>query len=111
MGKSQQAKGRRAEIELAKLLQERGLDVKPGDPCNHGRTPDIVGLKGVHVEIKRHEKLNIYAALRQAAEDAARFDDGLPIVAHRANRCPWVVSMTLDSFLALYEQTKSDKSG
>ena len=111
MGKSQQQKGRRAEIEFSNLLQERGINVKAGDPCNHGRTPDVTGLKGVHIEIKRHEKLNIYAALRQAAKDAARFGDGLPIVAHRANRCPWVISMDLDTFIAFYERTKTDKTG
>ena len=111
MGKSQQQKGRRAERELAAILQGHGYDVRPGAPCNHGTTPDLTGLPGIHIEAKRREKLDLYGALRQSAADADKFSEGVPVVMHRANRCPWVVSMTLDSFLALYEQTKPDKSG
>lgn len=110
MGKSQQQKGRRAERELARILQERGLDVRPGDPCNHGRTPDLLGPAGCHVEVKRRERLDIYAALRQSAADAEKFHDGLPLIAHRSNRHPWIISMDLDTFLAFYERTKTDKS-
>ena len=51
--KRSQAKGRRAEIELAGLLRERGYDVRPGEPMSFGREPDLVGLPGVHCELKR----------------------------------------------------------
>lgn len=111
MGSMSARKGRNAERELARILQERGLDVRPGDPCNHGRTPDLFGPAGVHVEVKRREKLDIYAALRQSAADAEKFHDGLPLIAHRSNRHPWIISMSLDTFLAFYERTKSDKTG
>ena len=61
--KRSQAKGRRAEIELAGLLQERGYNVRPGEPLNFGREADIVGLAGIHCELKRREGVDLSAAL------------------------------------------------
>ncbi len=110
MGSMSARKGRNAERELARILQERGLDVRPGDPCNHGKTSDIIGPAGVHIECKRREKLDLYGALRQSAADAEKFNDGLPVVAHRSNRCPWIISMSLDTFLALYERMDGNKN-
>ena len=78
--KRSQAKGRRAEIELAGLLRERGYDVRPGEPLNFGREADIVGLAGIHCELKRREGVDLSAALAQAARDAEFFGDGLPTV-------------------------------
>ena len=108
-GKSSQRKGRNGELELASILQSKGLDVRAGDACNHGRTADLIGPAGCHVEVKRRERLDIYAALRQSAADAEKFHDGLPMIAHRSNRHPWIISMDLDTFLAFYEQTKTAK--
>lgn len=87
--KRSQAKGRRAEIELAGLLQERGYNVRPGEPLNFGREADIVGLAGIHCEVKRREGVDLSAALAQAAKDAEFFGDGLPTVFHRGNAEKW----------------------
>lgn len=67
-----------------------------------GAVPDLVGLPGVHVEVKRVERLNLWKAMQQAAADADRFKDGMPIVFHRQNRKPWLVTMRLDDFMKLY---------
>ena len=40
----------------------------------------------------------------QAEADAARFNDGLPCVFHRRNRSPWIVSMSLETFMKLYQK-------
>ena len=109
--KRSQAKGRRAEIELAGLLQERGYNVRPGEPLNFGREADIVGLAGIHCEVKRREGVDLSAALAQAAKDAEFFGDGLPTVFHRGNRQRWRVTMELDHWLALYEGKKQEKIG
>lgn len=110
-GKSQQQKGRRAEIELAGLLRERGYDVRPGKPLNFGQEADIVGLDGIHAEPKRRECVDLLAALAQAAKDAEFFGDGIPMVFHRGNRQKWRVTMELDHWLALYDRKKTEKNG
>lgn len=105
-GRKSQTKGRRAEIELASILNDHGYPVKPGAPANHGTTPDVTGLKGLHIEVKRQEKLNIYEAMAQSIRDSQKFKDGLPAVFFRKNRQDWLVAMRLEDFLAVYETYK-----
>lgn len=106
MGKSQQRKGANGEKELAEVLRGYGYDVTRGGSLTFGAVPDLVGLPGVHIEVKRVERLNVGTAMEQAAEDAARFGDGMPVVFHRRNRKPWLVTMLLDDFLIMYEKLK-----
>ena len=101
MGKSQQRKGRNAERELAKIFQGYGYDVRPGVPVSFGAEPDLVGLKGIHCELKRREHVDLSAALKQAA-DAEKFGDGVPCGFHRGNRQNWRVTMALTDWLTLY---------
>ena len=102
MGKSQQQKGRRAEIELSNVLNSYGFATRPGMPMNFGSEPDVVGLPGVHCEIKRRENPDIPAAMRQAAADAEYFG-GLPAVFVRGNRQSWRVVMSLDAWMQIYK--------
>lgn len=106
MGKFSQVKGRRAEIELAGLLQEYGYNVRPGEPVSYGAEPDLVGLENIHIEVKRRENVNLSAALEQAEADAQKFGDGLPCVFHRANRQGWRVTMPLSAWLELYGERR-----
>lgn len=101
-GKSSQRKGASGERELAALLREYGYDIRRGGSLSFGETPDLSGLPGVHVEVKRRENVNLSAALEQARRDAQRFGDGLPAVFHRRNREPWRVTMRLEDWLTLY---------
>lgn len=78
--------------------------MRPGMPESHGREPDILGLPGVHCEVKRHEKLEPYSWLAQSARDSERFQDGLPAVFFRQNRKGWIVAMELPAFLKLLEK-------
>ena len=103
MGKSQQAKGKRGELELAAILDGYGFSMKRGASQNYGTEPDLSGLPGIHVEVKRQERLNLAAALEQAERDASRFG-GLPAVFHRASRTRWKVSMYLDDWLKIYNR-------
>ena len=102
MSKSQQRKGRAGELELARLLQDHGYPVEPGQAVSYGATPDLVGLPGVHIECKRVERLNVPEAMAQAERDAAKFRDGVPALFHRRNRCPWLVTMKLEDWLRMY---------
>ncbi len=108
MARASQRKGRAGELELCRILSGYGYDVQPGTAVSFGATPDIVGLPGVHIEVKRREQTDISAALRQASEDAQRFSDGLPVVFTRGNRQHWRVVMALDDFISLYRRAEHD---
>lgn len=101
-GRSAQAKGRRGEIELARYLQDHGIkDARPGDPLNYGRQADVSGIDGLHIECKRHEKLEINKWYTQAAADAERMQDGKPAVIFRQNRRQWMIVLSLSDYLDL----------
>jgi len=102
----QQRKGADGEKELREILKRRGYDVTRGGSQTYGTIPDLVGLDGVHVEVKRQERLDLLGAIRQAETDAARFKDGRPAVFHRRNRSPWLVTMSLEEWLGLYEESR-----
>lgn len=103
-GITAQRKGKRGEEELTAILQEYGYPARRGAPLNYGTEPDISGLPGVHIEVKRTERLNLSAALEQSKRDASRFQDGFPVVIHRANRQKWRVTMELEDFISLYRK-------
>lgn len=108
MGRSQQRKGRTAEKEFSELLNSYGFHTQPGQPLSFGACADITGLPGIHLEIKRHESTNLTSWLRQAQADADKFHDGIPVVCHRRSRQPWIVSMTVDNFLKLYQKGQNE---
>ncbi|WP_298023512.1 hypothetical protein [uncultured Dysosmobacter sp.] len=106
MPRKSQRKGRSGELELARRLQAHGLDVRPGEPVSYGREPDLVGLDGIHCEVKRAEQQKIWDWLGQAKRDSNKFHDGIPVVFWRKNLRPWIVCMDLNDWLRLYEKWK-----
>lgn len=104
MGAASQRKGAEGERELAGILQAHGYTVERGGSMTFGEVPDLMGLPGIHIEVKRTERLNLRAAMEQAERDAAFFQDGLPTVFHRQNRKPWLVTMKLDDWMELYKR-------
>ena len=108
MSKSQQRKGKTGEIELRELLREAGYPVERGASANFGTIPDIVGLPGVHCEVKRVEHLNLNVAMNQSIRDAQKFKDGFPAVFHRKNRSPWLVTMLFPDWLKLYARWENE---
>lgn len=107
MGASQR-KGRGGEIELSKILNGHGIQAQPGNPLNFGKVPDVIGVDGIHVEVKRVEKLNVGEAMNQAIRDSEKFGDGMPALFHRRNRQPWLVTMRLDDWLKLYKGVRDE---
>lgn len=103
MSRSQQRKGRSGELELVRILQQHGIPAEPGQAVSFGSTPDVVGVPGIHPEVKRVERLNVPEAMAQAVRDASRFGDGIPTLFHRRNRSPWLVTMQLEDWLELYQ--------
>jgi Holliday junction resolvase - archaeal type len=104
MPKTSQRKGATGERELAALLREFGYHVERGGSLTFGQVPDLVGLPGVHIEVKRAERLNVLEAYQQAERDAQRFQDGVPVLFHRRNRLPWLVTMALTDWLDFYKE-------
>ena len=101
-GKKSQSKGAAGERELAAILQEQGYDCTRGGSLTFGEVADITGLPGIHIEVKRVEKLNVVEAMEQAIRDSERMRDGMPALFHRRNRKPWLVTMRLVDWLKLY---------
>lgn len=108
MSKSSQRKGADGERELAATLREYGFDIQRGGSLSFGEVPDLTGLPGVHIEVKRVERLNLREAMEQAIRDAERFHDGAPTVFHRRNRQPWLVTMLLEDWIKQYEAKIED---
>lgn len=102
MSKRQQRKGRAGEFELVSVLNDNGIPTQPGQAVSYGSTPDVVGVPGIHCEVKRVERLNIQTAMDQAVRDAEKFQDGKPVVFHRRNRRGWLVTMQLEDWIQLY---------
>lgn len=109
MGKRSQRKGADGERELAALLCAQGYNVRRGGSLSYGTLPDLYGLPGVHIEVKRTERLDLAGAMEQAKRDAARFGDGVPAVFHRRNRQGWLVTMPLDAWLVFYKAAGNNK--
>ena len=111
MGKTSQKKGRAAELELCRILNDNGIPAMPGTALNYGAKPDIRGVEGVHVECKRCESLRLSQWLEQAERDSEKFG-GLPAVFFRKSREDWNVVMPLTAWLDLYGRaTSSCKCG
>lgn len=106
-------KGNRAERELHHLLQAYGIDAHRNEQRYIGGTdnPDIsakIGPVSVHVECKRVERLSLAAAIKQARRDAN--GHALPVVVHRRNREPWLVTVDLADLLEVlgYERPRDE---
>lgn len=106
MAKTQQRKGAEGERELVTVLNEYGFTTERGGSQTYGTVPDITGLPGIHIEVKRVERLNIEQAMEQSIRDSERFSDGAPAVFHRRNRKPWLVTMRLTDWIRLYGRPK-----
>lgn len=101
-GKASQRKGADGERELAAILREYGYIVERGGSMSFGEIPDLVGLPGVHIEVKRCEQVRLSEWMQQAETDSKRFGDGMPVVFHRRSREPWRVTMSLADFMTMY---------
>ena len=106
MGKMSRDKGKRGELESAKILQCEGYDTRRGQQfCGANGDADVVGLPGIHIEVKRVERLDLYAAMSQSKRDATAAENNeIPVVMHRKNNCHWLVSMEIEDWLQLYRE-------
>jgi hypothetical protein len=92
-------KGKAGELEAAHYLADLfRLPVRRGQQFRGGAdSPDVAGLHGLHIEVKRVERMNLDAALEQSARDTGT--DETPIVLHRSNRKRWKITFYADDLL------------
>ena len=93
-------KGKNGELEFAHECEKYGLlDVHRTAQTNgklEQSLADCEGLEGIHIEVKRVEKLNIDEAMEQAIRDLeTKKEKRLPVVFHRKNRKTWKATMLL----------------
>lgn len=97
MGRFSREKGKRGEREARdKLLELFDCEAHRGRQFQGSPdSPDVVSsLPGVHFEVKRTEKLSVYAAVQQAVVDSGI--DDVPVVLHKSNGNPWLAIIPLD---------------
>jgi hypothetical protein len=94
------AKGARGEREFITLHlapywpdARRNLDQFTDDKR------DVARVAGVHFQIKRTERLELWAAIHQAETEAVNTD--LPVVAFRRNRSPWYCVLPAEALVAM----------
>lgn len=100
MGRKSREKGKSGEREVARILRDAGYDARRGQQFHGGPgSPDVVGIPGFHVEVKRTEAFRLYDAMQQSRDDSGKGE--VPVVFHRRNRHGWVVVMDLPDWLDL----------
>lgn len=84
---------------MARIFREAGIDAHRGYVFH--RESDVVGVPGIHCEVKHVEKLNVRQAYKQAVTEAEKRKDGEPVVFHKKNNDGWLVTLSLPFFLKL----------
>lgn len=97
------AKGAAGEREVRDVLRRHGFDdARRGQQyCGANGDADVVGLPGIHIEVKRVEQLRLESAMQQSRADAKVGE--IPIVVHRKNRGKWMAIMDMDDFMDMYK--------
>ena len=103
-------KGSAGERELLHLLEAHGIPARRNFQQFVGGVdnPDIAAEVGgipLHVEVKRQERLRLSEAVAQAVHDAN--GNALPVVVHRSNRQPWLVTARLADLLQLLDDMET----
>lgn len=101
-------KGKRGELEFAKLCKSYGYDCRRSQQfAGMNGDADVVGLNGIHIEVKRVESLNISKAMKQSIND--NINNDIPIVAHRKNNEEWLITMRAEDWFKLYERWEKNE--
>lgn len=115
MGKiNSRDKGARYERRVAEMLREYGYEAERGCQHSGGKdSPDVKhNMKGIHIEAKNVEALNIWKALEQSERDAG--ENEMPIVVFHRNRSKDYVAMQFADFMKLfmaYDKQKGQNNG
>ncbi len=112
MGKMSKEKGKRFERQVAGLFNNYGYDARRSAQFkgNTGQAGDVEGVPYIHIECKHQERMNLYDWMEQSVADAAAEGmDTLPVVVHKANNKPILVTMAFDDWVNLYNEYAAGK--
>ena len=111
MGKMQRTKGAAGEREIVGILKSWGFiharrtaPMQSGGGYHRSLTedisyPDVEGVPGYFLEVKRQEKTSIWKWLKQALKDCPQ--DKTPLVVFRRSRSEWYVALEFEELLDL----------
>lgn len=108
-GRHSRNKGKRGEREVVKIFRDAGYPARRSVQYNGrpGTAADVIGVPGMHIEVKFVEKESVRAWYKQAERDAAASpEQDIPIVVHRKSREFWLVTMSLNDLIKLLETDK-----
>lgn len=108
MSRMSRNKGKRGEREAAKELNRLfGLEARRAQQyCGEAGDADLLGVEGIHVEVKRVERFCLHPSLEQA--DSDRKSGETPIVLTRQNLKQWVFCCYLDDLPKVMERLAPD---
>lgn len=95
MGLKEKRKGERGERIVRDKLRELGFpDVSRGSVFQG--TSDLVGIPGIHPEVKFCEKVKLWEFYDQACEEAEKRKDGVPTVFIKRSRSGILVVQAIE---------------
>lgn len=96
-------KGKVAEREIANILKGYGYDAHRGQQYSGlAGDADVVGVDGIHIEVKRREQFSDEPSLQQAERDARKGE--IPVVFYRRSREKWKATMRMDAFMLIWNE-------
>jgi len=96
---SSRAKGKRGELEVAEFLRALGYEAARSQQYNgrDGGADVVCSIAGMHIEVKRTERLQPYTFMQQAVRDAK--NNAVPTVWMRSNNREWLLTIrAMDMF-------------
>jgi len=104
-------KGKRGELEVVHLLQQHGYEARRGQQFKGtADSPDVIhNLPGFFIEVKLRQQLNLHATIEKAQQETAEATGETPIVFHRKNGKPWLVTMTAEDFFETIKELYDDR--
>ena len=106
MSVNSREKGKRGERYVADFFKEHGYDAhRSAQFCGKtGQAADVIGVNGVHLEVKFQEKMCLYDWMAQAVRDSEAEGKGnIPVVIHKQSRKDMLVTMRAEDWIKLYE--------
>lgn len=110
VGNMNREKGKRFERKVSHLFRDHGFDAHRTAQYkgNTGQAGDIEGVPHLHIEAKHQERMNQYDWMEQSTHDATAEDKGnLPVVIHKGNHKPVLVTMLFKDWIQLYREYAS----
>ena len=109
MGKFSRDKGARGERMWRDVCRAEGYDAERGGQYYQrgSDVADVIGLPGIHQEVKFCEKLMLRDWMSQSVADAAPGE--IPIVAHKKSREGWLVTMRAEDWFRIYREWEAGR--